>query len=252
MTSKAGRPYRQLMRRLSVQEMEAIMEEIAVLVTKNADGNVAFCGCADAYATHVHGMPHTTVLLIATRLFDDMPRVLLHKRSPHKRTAPNCWDFCGGHMTFDEKYFDRGEAWNSEYNLSRATLDTAIREANEELHCSEDFKFEADNLFQFQPLGYFYCRSDTKYGPNVEHSTSFIVGVPVRIEVSVWDTDMKGERQLDCEWVTVSKLLNRFSNQSDSFADGAGRILNKLRDDPRLVETFKAKLLTAGSRCKRN
>ncbi len=220
------------------------MEEFSVLVTKNTEGRVVFCGCADSHAAHVHGMPHTTVLLVATRLFDQTPRVLLHKRSAFKRTAPNCWDFCGGHMTFDESYFAEGR-WRSEYDLARATLDTAIREANEELHCSGGFEFRAEHLFQFQTLGFFDCKSDTKYGLNVEHSTAFIVGAPQSVDVNVWDSDMQGERQLPCEWVTVSELLARFCSESASFADGAGRILSKLSQNSDLATTFEAELFRA-------
>jgi 8-oxo-dGTP pyrophosphatase MutT (NUDIX family) len=215
------------------------MEELSVLVTRRPNGNIEFCGCAQAYATHVHGMPHTTVQLVPVTwdLDRQEPVVLLHKRSPHKRTSPDAWDFCGGHLTFDESYFD-GRPWQSAYDLGRAAVDGAVREANEEIHCDPSFQFTQAHIYQFQTVGYFDCRAPTAHGLNVEFSTAYVVMIPPDRRVGIWDTDMLGERELECRRLGCSELFNCFQESQQPFADGADRILRKLIEDEELKSEF--------------
>ena len=146
---------------------------------------------------------------------------------------------CGGHLIFNESHFD-GLPWKSAYDLDRATLDGAVREVNEEIRCHPSFEFTKDHLRQFQPLGSFDCRARTAHGLNVEFSTAYAVMVPTDRRVGIWDTDVLGERELEHRRLGRSELFDSFQDPEQPFADGAGRILQKLIRDEKLKSDFLA------------
>src|SRR6185437_13753299 len=105
------------------------MTEFNVLVGPTQNGGLEFIGAAEAASAHRYGLPHTTVLLVpVVQMADGEIRLILHQRSPYKRTSPDKLDFNGGHITFSEQYFI-GTPWESAYDLEKATLDAACREA---------------------------------------------------------------------------------------------------------------------------
>jgi 8-oxo-dGTP pyrophosphatase MutT (NUDIX family) len=217
------------------------MQELFVLVAKNSEENsLEVCGCVTRYAAHMFGFPHTSVLLVPVTWDSNLkePVILMHKRSPYKRTSPNTWDFCGGHLTFDEKYFS-GKPWNSLYDLEYATDEAAVREANEELRCTPPFEFLRQHVRRFQSVGYFECWIKTLQGENREFSTAYVVIVPENTEIAVWDTDKEGERKLEVRRFTLSELFDFFERERYSFADGAGRILLRLSKAPKLRSDFE-------------
>lgn len=222
------------------------MTEFNVLVTRDQDGNLEFIGAAEAARTHRYGMPHTTVLLVpVVQEANAEARLILHQRSPYKRTSPDKQDFNGGHLTFSSCYFN-GTPWESSYDLARATEDAACREGNEEIRFTPLFRIKPETLLRLGGLGFFECRTETASGPNVEFSTCFLVPVPSCLAVRVFDTDPMGERELALHGYTLAELLGMYRTQSDLFADGAGRILSALTGSEELIRTFRALMTQAG------
>jgi hypothetical protein len=222
------------------------MNEYNVLVGMDPDGNLVFSGAADAASTHLYGMPHTTVLLVpVVQIADGEPCLILHQRSQYKRTSPGKLDFNGGHLVFSDGYF-AGKAWESAYDLERATLDAAVREGNEEIRFTPHFRIRPETLIRFGGLGAFDCRTETAAGPNVEFSTCFLVPVPSQLGVRIFDTDPMGERELTLSKHTLAELLDRFRGEQDLFADGAGRILSALAGSQERANDFRKLMVQAG------
>jgi 8-oxo-dGTP pyrophosphatase MutT (NUDIX family) len=219
------------------------MQELFVLVAKRSPhAPLEICGCVTRDAAHALGFPHTSAILAPVTWDESLvePVILLHKRSPYKRTCPDTWDFCGGHLTFETSYLDLLErALDSQQLLERASLDTAVREANEELQCEPPFQFRSRHVHRFQAVGYFACETQGQRGKNVEFSTVYVVAVPGDRSVTVWDTDAKGERQLEVRRFTWPELLERYRDEPGTFADGAGRVLKKLSQDAKLNAEFE-------------
>lgn len=224
------------------------MEELFFLVAKRTpDAPLKVCGCITRSMAHASGFPHTTVLLVPATWNEQQrqPVILMHKRSPHKRTCPNTWDFCGGHLTFKDWHCHcLQNSLNSLDLIERIAEQTALREANEELRCNPSFEFRPKDIHPFKPVGYFDCETKSQTSHNVEYSTAYVVVVPKDREISVWDTDKEGERRLEVKRVSLEELLEEFKNEPTSFADGAGRILEKLVEDDNLKSEF-SKLLAS-------
>lgn len=218
------------------------MEELFFYVNKpSQDAPIEVYGCVTRTVAHALGISHTSVLLVPVTWVDEQkePVIFVHKRSSFKSTCPDTWDFCGGHLSFED--------WHCRYlqsSLSGAHLieqvaeHTAVREANEELKCDPVFEFRTKHIHRFRSVGYFECDNKHKRGHNVEFSTAFVVSVPEDRTVAVWDTDREGERQLEVKRFTLNALLSDFKNKKESFADGAGRILEKLLENSNLKAEF--------------
>jgi hypothetical protein len=221
------------------------MTEFNVLVSVDTDDNLDFIGVAEAANTHHYGMPHTTVLLIpVVKLSNGQPGLILHQRSPYKRTSPGKLDFNGGHVTFSESCFT-GTPWQSPYDLESATWDAALREANEELQFTPPFRLERERLTLFGRLGSFRCHTETATGPNIEFSTCFIVSMPFLSALDVFDTDPLGERELPLETLTLVEVLERFRKDRSQFADGAERVLTQLANSRGSRSEFEQLIRTA-------
>ncbi|RKZ84230.1 MAG: hypothetical protein DRR19_18010 [Candidatus Parabeggiatoa sp. nov. 1] len=223
------------------------MSELFLLVDrKSPDSPLQLFGCVSRDGAHQLGYRHTSVILIPTAWDDkcNAPIIFIHKRSPDKLICPNTYDFCGGHITFEHWYCHYLEnAFDSLPLLERAADDTAIREANEELKCEPIFHFQHQHIFRFQSFGYFECDTKSERGHNIEFSTAYFVAVPKNRHVTIWDTDIHGERELTVTKFGLAELLNRFRENEADFADGAGRILKKLIAEPSLKEEFERKLI---------
>ncbi|GAH68713.1 unnamed protein product, partial [marine sediment metagenome] len=113
------------------------MEELFFLVQRQSEGAaLQVCGCVTRTMAHAAGFPHTTVLLVPVTWDQEHGGAMLfiHKRSPHKRTCPNTWDFCGGHLSFRDWHCHCLQSQLDTLNLiERVAEQTALREANEEL-----------------------------------------------------------------------------------------------------------------------
>jgi 8-oxo-dGTP pyrophosphatase MutT (NUDIX family) len=224
-------------------------EELSVLVAREHN-ILKFIGTKPALEAHRLGEPHATVQLIAVRWEEGGAQLLIHRRSPHKRTSPDSWDFCGGHLVYEEKYRE-GDG----YNLSRAYDEGAWREAAEEIHiqpcpCNscgastmQHIMLPPASFFRFKGVGYFECRSKIIGGLNVEYSTAYLVAIPNGHEVKVYDTvQIDGKEvneKLHHEWLTVEQLMQRFRDERIKFADGAERILKRLEAEEGLLREFE-------------
>ena len=235
------------------------MEELFFLVAKRtSDACLEVCGCVTRTMAHALGFPHTTVLLVPATWDKERhePVVFVHKRSPHKRTCPNTWDFCGGHLTFKDWHCHCLQSSLNTLDLIERTAEqTALREANEELRCNPSFEFRQKDIHPFKSVGYFDCVTKSKISHNIEHSTAYVVAVPEDRNVSVWDTDKEGERKLKVRRVSLEELLEEFKNdknESKLFADGAGRILQKLVEEGSLKSEFSELLVSVTEEMKRS
>jgi len=235
------------------------MEELFFLVAKiTSDSPLEVCGCVTRTMAHALGFPHTTVLLIPTTWDEKRhePVIFVHKRSPHKRTWPNTWDFCGGHLTFKDWHCHcLQNSLNTLDLIERTAEQTALREANEELRCNPYFEFRPKDIRPFKFVGYFDCVTQSETSHNVEYSTAYVVAVPEDRNVSVWDTDKEGERKLEVRCVSLGELLEEFKNDKNepkSFADGASRILQKLVEERSLKSEFSELLAKVTKEMKRS
>jgi 8-oxo-dGTP pyrophosphatase MutT (NUDIX family) len=228
------------------------MSELFLLVDrKSPESPLQFLGCVSRDGAHRLGYRHTSVLLIPTTWDDksNAPIIFVHKRSPYKLICPNTYDFCGGHITFEHWYCHYLEnSFDSLPLLERAADETAIREANEELKCEPQIHFQHQHIFRFQSFGYFECDTISERGRNAEFSTAYFVAIPKSRQVTIWDTDIHGERELAVKKFGLANLLNQFQEKEEIFADGAGRILKKLIADPSLQKEFE-QLLREVNQC---
>jgi len=212
------------------------MEELFPLI-EDADGQLRICGFAERHFVHGNSLRHMAVQIIPV-----MPQagnevaILVHRRSEYKRTCPNMLDFCGGHISFDPGDCPQS-AWAAHDTLWKASQETAIREAQEEIRCTPEVVFTAEDLYQLGAIGAFECETQRKDGSwNREFSSAFVVGIPPDHKVTVHDTDKKGERELAVQQFTFSRLLGEFEANEDDFADGAARILKQVIADGALKE----------------
>jgi len=74
------------------------------------------------------------------------------------------------------------------------------------------------------------------------------VAIPKSRQVTIWDTDIHGERELTVKKFGLADLLNKFQEKQDIFADGVGRILKKLIADPSLQKEFERLLRDVNKR----
>lgn len=230
------------------------MEELFFLVAKKTpDAPLQVCGCVTRTMAHALGFPHTTVLLVPATWDQEQegPVLFVHKRSPHKRTCPNTWDFCGGHLSFRDWHCHcLQNSLNMLDLIERTAEQTALREANEELRCNPSFEFRPKDIRLFKSVGYFDCETKSERSHNVEYSTAYVVTVPQDRSVSVWDTDKEGERPLDVRRASLEGLLGEFKEAPTSFADGAARILRRLGEDSSLESEFRQLLANSTEQMK--
>jgi 8-oxo-dGTP pyrophosphatase MutT (NUDIX family) len=70
----------------------------------DADGlRLRIGGVVTRDIAHYQGVPHGAVQVAIVVLKEAKPHILLHKRSHLKKTSPNTWDICGGHIDANEK-----------------------------------------------------------------------------------------------------------------------------------------------------
>lgn len=212
---------------------EHMTQELFAIVEKQ-DDRIVVCGFATRDYVHGNSIRHMAVQIIPVAL-DGAGNdciVFIHRRSPFKGTSPNKLDFCGGHITFDDQFFPR-LYWDAPVLLEKASHHTALREAREEIRCDPSIIFTEKNLYRFREVGAFRCDAQRDDGSiNREFSTAFVLGLPRKHKVTVWDTDRKGERQLEVKEKMFHELLKEFTEKPNDFADGVSRILDKVSEDP--------------------
>ena len=203
---------------------------------------------------HFHGVPHGTAL-IANIILKNMnnqliPHILLHWRDKWKKTCPEMWDICGGHLEATNEIMSNTDSWENDKNIKDLFNDTARREANEEfcIIANPKFEFKDENIKCFGGLGSFKYGFDNSNIVNKEYSTFYLAFVPQ--EILIVQEDDKLEKIIGVEdsigisgkeyeaeasklrLVTLPELLLNYIKKPNDFADGISRILTRLKDEP--------------------
>jgi 8-oxo-dGTP pyrophosphatase MutT (NUDIX family) len=226
------------------------MEEYFTIVWPNdkdspQTGLVA-AGCVTRNVAHSEArVPHATVQVLP--ILGATDRVLLHQRPPFVRNAPNQWDVLGGHVSFELGILSGANG------LGEAYLETALREAREELLVAvkgAPHLIQKSHLIQIGHLGQFTWGLNDPNARNVEFSTVYVLRLPpgahLRVPFEkrdgtvlwlpyqevVWD-DLLRLYQASCQDPPPDAFTQ--SPFSEGFADGVGRILQQALDDPSLA-----------------
>src|SRR5436853_293231 len=133
---------------------------------------------------HYRGVPHGAVqvaIVVHKRAAGFLkPHILLHWRDKRKKTSPETWDICGGHIDADETLLTNSQNWDDQNYIDRLFKKTALREANEEfrLLSKPDFRFEDKSLMSFGRPGDFEFGFDNPGAENREYSAFYAAFVP--------------------------------------------------------------------------
>ena len=212
------------------------------------------CGTVTRGVAHFHGVPHGAVNIadvILKKMNDKLiPSILLHRRDKRKRTSPDTWDICGGHLEGNKQLYDETASWEDREYLRRLFYTTAEREANEEfcILTKPDFKFTEKHLKCFGGIGAFEYGFDTPTIGNKEYSALYIAFVPEEILVieehdtlgqivCIEDTIGKGGKPQESiaselRLVALEELILDYRKNTSDYADGIGRVLKKLINEP--------------------
>ena len=167
-------------------------------------------------------VPHSSVLLVPH--LRGSRQVVLHRRSDKKDVSPGKWDFAGGHVGFDLVMLTGASG------LSRCIEATALREAREELLVTVagvHSPIRAADVVRFTELGELACEEER----NVEFSTGFAVGLPAGARVAMVDSVGDDEEEArEVRALELDRVLDWYRREPSEFADGARRILDKLRE----------------------
>lgn len=211
------------------------------------------CGVVTRGVAHFHGVPHGAVNIanvILKKLNDRLiPSILLHRRDKRKRTSPDTWDICGGHLEANEELFDNTALWEDQEYLRCLFYRTAEREANEEfcILAKPDFRFTEEHLKCFGGIGAFEYGLDAPTIGNREYSALYIAFVPKEILiieehdtleqiVCIEDTIGKGGKPQESvasqlRLVALEELILDYRKNEGDYADGIGRVLKRLTSE---------------------
>ena len=203
---------------------------------------------------HYYGVPHgaVQVAVVAPKVVQGrmVPQVLLHWRSRWKKTYPETWDICGGHIDAVERILTDETAWEDQRFIQGLFAATALREANEEVRLRRhpDFQFREEHIRCFGGLGVFECGFDDPGAQNREYSALYFAFVPGDV-LTVGESDdveeiflvedtvgFEGQKKEEVasrlKLVSLPDLVLDFTKNPDSYADGIARILSRARDEP--------------------
>jgi 8-oxo-dGTP pyrophosphatase MutT (NUDIX family) len=203
---------------------------------------------------HYRGVPHGAVqvaIVVLKRIGGSVkPHVLLHWRDKRKKTSPETWDICGGHIDADETLLTSPKVWGDKNHIDSLFKMTAIKEANEEVRVlsKPDFKFEEKHLRAFGGPGDFEYGFDNPHAENREYSAfyaAFVPGEVVTLEESddpkaffqVGDSvEIEGEQEeaesSKLKLVSISDLMLDFTKNPGVYADGITRVLSRAASEP--------------------
>jgi 8-oxo-dGTP pyrophosphatase MutT (NUDIX family) len=203
---------------------------------------------------HYRGVPHgaVQVAIVALKRAGGSlkPHVLLHWRDRRKKTCPETWDVCGGHVDADDKLIAEPQVWDDKNYIDALFKSTALREANEEFRVltRPDFKFEEKHLAGFGRPGDFEHGFADLGADNREYSAlyaAFVPGEVVTLEDSddpaaffkVGDSVGSGVEEEEAEsarlrLALVSDLVLDFKKRPAEYADGIARVLSRAANEP--------------------
>lgn len=220
------------------------MEEYFTIVgpedTKNETGPIVPYGCVARNLAHSpFRVPHTAVQIVPVQ--SGTMNVYLHRRSERVRNSPGLLDVFGGHVSFEMGILAGPQA------LAEASLETAVREAREEILVTAAGKphfIRKEHFRQVGDVGQFKCNEET----NREYSTAFVLSLPS--DSIVGDSPFES-RSHGLEWLPVTKvdwfaLLQDYDKRKNApadtteakkkYADGVERILRSSEEIRNLFE----------------
>ncbi len=222
----------------------------------NHDGiKLRIGGVVTRNVAHYQGVPHgaVQVAIVVPMLIDGkiVPHILLGWRSKWKKTFPETWDICGGHIDADEKILTDFDAWDDQGYIQKIFDETAVREANEELRLKNEPDkelFSPDNVKCYGNLGFFECGFNNPDAQNKEHSALYFAFISSsELTISVLDNPEEiflhkdsigivGQEQEEIssqsQLMTLPELALDFSKNSSAYADGIARILTVANAQP--------------------
>jgi 8-oxo-dGTP pyrophosphatase MutT (NUDIX family) len=198
-------------------------------------------GCVTRHLAHSPArIPHAAVQIIPVRC--GTGTIIIHQRSSKVRTSHERWDFFGGHVSFELGIL------LSAHGLEEASLETAVREAREELLVTVDNRphlFQQAHFRRIGGVGEFEWGIDDPQSENVEYSTAFTVCIPEKAILGQSPFEL---RSGEIEWLQVKEIVwddllalyrtSQTSPQSQQvtqnefrtgFSDGVARILNRVQ-----------------------
>ena len=213
--------------------------EFCMLVGKN-NGIIKCYGWGAYDFVHQQGLRHLTVQIIPVVVDSKQKElnILLYRRSKHRTVGANQLDFCGGHVVFNDEYA-RSNEWNNIAFLSKASQDAALHEANEELVTGPKGEFGRDQLKIIGEFGEFKAQTVGENGRrNVEYSSVFSISIPKECVVRIREKVRGRYEEQNAERYKFDELIKIFQKTPNDFADGAGRVLEKIVQSSGLKQDF--------------
>jgi 8-oxo-dGTP pyrophosphatase MutT (NUDIX family) len=233
------------------------MKNLMVILERylSAEGSrLRIGGVVTRDVAHYRGVPHGAVqvaIVVLKRTEGSLkPNVLLHWRDKRKKTSPETWDICGGHIDADETLLTNPQVWDDKNYIDTLFKNTAIREVNEEfrLLSKSGFRFEEKDLMSFGGPGDFECGFDDPIAENREYSAFYAAFVPGEL-VTLEDSDdpktffrvgdsvgIEGEEKeaesSKLKLAIISDLVFDFTKKPDEYADGIARVLSRVASEP--------------------
>lgn len=211
-------------------------------------------GVVTREVAHFSGVPHGAAqigIVLLRRVKDEaVPHLLLHWRDKEQKVFPETWDICGGHLEATEEVLRDSDRWEDCQLIKELFVDTSLREANEEfcIPSKPNFTFTGAEVKRFGAYGEFECGFDVPDCPNREYSTLYLAFVPasvltlgeaddindvVRVEESVLvDGVLEGRASKEVRLLTVADLCAEFQKGPGDYADGVGRVMTRLIEQP--------------------
>ena len=233
------------------------MKNLMVILERYLDSDGArlrIGGVVTRDVAHYRGVPHGAVqvaILIRKRVHENLiPHLLLHWRDKRKKTCPETWDICGGHIDASDKLLTNPHLWDDQTYIDAVFDEAAVREANEEfrIRSKPGFGFEHKHLVRFATPGDFECGFDDPRASNREYSAFYAAVVPtevITLEESddpaeffyIHDSVGVGGEEKEAESVRLklavfSDVVLDFIKNPDKYADGIARVLSRAASEP--------------------
>lgn len=156
-------------------------------------------------------------MLIVPRL-NDSGRVVMHRRSMAKDVSPGMWDFCGGHIRYDESVVDVR-------SLGEHVENEARREGAEELLGGRTWDEIPGQWRRLTGVGELLLDSEV----NLEFATAFVVTVASVSDIVIAD-DVIGNRVERAREIVVAayeELRTGYERGTLMCAEGAVSIFKR-------------------------
>lgn len=233
------------------------MEVSMIILDRYLSSNglqLKICGTVTRGVAHFHGVPHgaVNIAIVVLKKADSKltPHILLFWRDKWKKTCPETWDICGGHLEGNKKIMNDKTSWDNQKYIEELFDKTALREANEEFCIinQPEFEFDEERIKCFGGTGAFEYGFDNPTRTNKEYSTFYIAFIPKDILVveeqdepekifRVEDTIGVGGKIRESEatklrLLTLDELALDFTKNPSNYADGIERILKRAVNEP--------------------